>query len=400
MSKEVDNLRGERELFEMRSHLDDLKSSDWQVRVRAIAGLTSVKKNDSFYLEALPLIESAVEDSNEMVRQAAIPFLGDLGSGGGKAVPILRRVLNNSVPSEVRAAIYALGKVGPDAISALPKLLELLSTDDEDQHKALCWSLGMIGLEAVDPLINGTESDDSRVKLGCICALGNMGPMAAKSLPFIANFLTSKNHIIRIEAAKAIGNLRAVAEVSNYVSSLISVLSDQDPDVRWTAAEALRKIGTDEAMKAWSSYEDIGTVAAYLKQLSNGDKAVRLHAAEGLFTAIGEDSVLDFEVLKRALRDTYPKVVVSLCVAISKIGELGLPLESDLVELLSSSDQTIRACAAQCLGKINAQSQTSTDSLIKLLSDKEKDVRLAAGLGLELIDNMAAKAALKKFKWE
>ena len=75
MSKEVDNLREQRELFQLRSHLEDFNNADWQVRVRAIGELTKVKKTIEFYIEALPIIIIACSDESNLVRQSAIPFL-------------------------------------------------------------------------------------------------------------------------------------------------------------------------------------------------------------------------------------------------------------------------------------------------------------------------------------
>ncbi len=400
MSHEVDNLRDARELFQMRSYLEDLDNEDWQIRVRAIGSLTHVKKTIEFYHEAVPKIIAATDDNNRLVRQASIPFLGDIGNGGLPVIKKLEECLSRDDESEIRSAVYSLGKIGPDSIGTIHLLISLLKKDILELNKAISWSLSMLGPDAVPDLINAIHSDNVQVKLGCISALGNMGPIAESSLGVMVDCLKETNADIRIEAAKAIGNLRAVASIGNCIEPLNVALTDQDPDVRWTSAEALRKIGTDDAMKAWASYQEVGSISSYLKQLTNLDKAVRLHAAEALYSVIEESPDLDFKILGKALHDSYPKVPVALCLAIGKIQDKAQELEDDLFELLSSGDQSVKAAAAQCLGKINAVQTRSTEKLIELLNDPEKEIRMSAGLALEFLDSKEARAALKRFKWE
>lgn len=401
MSNEVENLREARELFQMRSFLEDLENDDWQIRVRSLSSLTQVKKTKEFYQEALPKIILAADDVNSLVRQASIPFLGDLGNGGPGVVEKLESCLYRNDETEIRSAVYSLGKIGPTALKTIHNLIPLLEKDGPELSKAVSWTLSMLGPDAVPDLITAVKSAHVNVRTGCISALGNMGPIAEASLTEMMKCLSDETSLVRIEAAKAIGNLRAVSSIARCIEPLNIALSDEDPDVRWTAAEALRKIGTDDALKAWASYQEVGSISSYLKQLSNPDKAVRLHAAEALYSVIEKSRDLDFKILGKALHDSYAKVAIALCLAIGKIQEDAQPLENELYELIcNSTDNSVKVAAAQCLGKINAKQARSIEKLIKLLDDSDKSIRMAAGLALEFLDTNEARVALKRFKWE
>lgn len=398
MSKEVDNLREERELYQLRSLIEDLHSNDWQVQIGAINSLNKVKKTKEFYAEALPVVLSLCSTDNDLLRQALIPFLGELNSAGGLVVNKLIEFLNSTYIDEVKAAVYGLGKIGPDSISSIIPLVNLLQTTDEDLFKAVSWALSMLGPDAVNDLTAAANSDIIRIKVGCINALGNMGPIAESSVPSIIGNLKHQNSLVRLESAKAIGNLRAIPSISACIPHLNSVLDDDDPDVRWTAAEALRKIGTEEAMGAWANYKEVGSVDSYIKQLSNQDKAVRLHAAESLYSITDHDSEFDEVQIKKSIFDNYSKVVIALCEVLPKLEERAFVYEKELIQQLDSSDPLIRAAIAQAIGKISIQS--ADKKLISMLNDPVKEVRMAAGLALEYLDTNDAKAALKKFKWE
>jgi HEAT repeat protein len=400
MNKELNQLRTERELKELRSIVDELNDmEDWQNRLQAITRLLKVKKTTEFHDEAIPVLIEKLSDPHHLVRQAAIPALGDIGPSAKPAIPELRRILLEGNDSERKAAVYSLGKIGFESAPASKEMIELLRSNDAELEKAIGWALGIIGPDILNDLMKGAADPHSGVKRGCLQAIGNMGPVAIPAMDNLVQGLTDEDPTVRLEAAKAIGNLRAAPEITSCIPALTASLDDPDPDVRWTVAEALRKIGTDEAMSAWSSYETIDTIEARMKQLANDDKAVRLTAAEALFSILEKDSEIDFAVIRKALNDTYYKVPVALCEALAKVEESALPVLPDLLELCSSDDIPVRVAALTTIGKIGATDEETVESIVPYLDDSEKDVRMACGLALELIDTPSARKALKKFKW-
>jgi HEAT repeat protein len=401
MKKELTQLRTERELKELRSLVEELENhEDWQIQLQAITRLLKVKKTTEFFEEALPALINALSDPHHLVRQAAIPALGDIGPSAKSGIPALTEILKEGDLPEKKAAVYSLGKIGFESASASSEMISLLRMDDEEIEKAIGWALGIIGPDVLPDLIKGTKDEHSGVKRGCLQAIGNMGPVAVPAIEYLLTSLKDSDSTVRLEGAKAIGNLRAAPEIIQCVPFLKASLDDSDPDVRWTIAEALRKIGTEEAINAWGTYETIDTIEARMKQLGNDDKAVRFTAAEALYSILEKDSEIDFTVINKALNDTYPKVPVALCVALSKIEETALPALPTLLELTTGeNDIAVRVAVITTIGKIGATDDDTVEKLIPLLDDQEKEVRMATGLALELLDTPLAQKALKKFKW-
>lgn len=405
MNKELNQLRTERELKELRDIVQELQNlDDWQVRLQAITRLLKVKKTTEFHEEAIPVLIEKLSDVHPLVRQAAIPALGDIGVSAKSAIPELRRVLLQGDDSEKKAAVYSLGKIGFESASASKEMLQLLESADDELERAIGWALGIIGPDVLPDLVRGVGHSNSGVKRGCLQAIGSMGPVAIPAMDSLVSSLKDADPSVRLEGAKAIGNLRAAPEITACIPALRLSLDDSDPDVRWTVAEALRKIGTEDAMSAWTSYETIDTVDARMKQLVNDDKAIRLSAAEALFSILEKDSEIDFAVIKKALNDTYYKVPVAVCEALAKIEESALPALPVLLELSAAGTEVpVRVAAITTVGKIfaddAADSSEAVSCLIPYLDDPEKDVRMATGLALELLDTELCKKALKKFKW-
>jgi len=96
-------------------------------------------------------------------------------------------------------------------------------------------------------LIDSLSLEEFKGKPLAIKKLAEMG--SEKSIPALTALLESTQPDLRIDAARALGLLRA----ADALKRLISLLqSDPEPEVRRTAARALGQIGTKEAVAALS----------------------------------------------------------------------------------------------------------------------------------------------------
>lgn len=399
MSNEAKDLALDRELKDMRSKVEDLNSVDWQVRLRAITSLIQVRKTEEFFLEAVPAIISATKDTEVLVREAAIPALGDIGAKVKPAITRLTDILDSESNQEVKGAVYSLGKIGPDSIIAIERLIDLFKNSNDELHKAISWAISIIGPETIPYLKLNIANSNERIRRGVVVAIGNMGPIAISLLDDLFICLSDKEILTRLEAARAIGNLRASPEVARAVEHLDRLLDDADPDVRWTAAEALRKIGTELALKSWSRYQPIASIEAIAKQLTNQDKAVRENAAASLYEILNKGSDNKLELIKFAFKDNFWKVPMLLCDALGKLEEESKDLISSIELLLIHDHAQVRKSACVLLGKIGIAAQCSSGKLIELLKDVDRDVRISAGVALESIGGKEAERALKNFEW-
>ena len=399
MSTEAQKIRAKRELEQMRTLVEATADKDWQVRLKAVNEIPKQRKTAEMIDECVPALIKATYDENNYIAKAAIPALGDIGPLAKLAVTRLTELLEDQDNEIRRFAAFSLGKLGPSALVSAKNLVNLLSDTDQDVRKAVSWSLGILGPEVV-PLLNSViSSEDINVRTGCVFALGSIGPNAIASLDNLIVCLSDESSEVRYLAAKAIGNLRAAKEVEKAVPNLKKLLEDSDPDVRWVASEALRRIGTNDAVDAWLKHEGDSSIEDLCKQLKNDDKAVREDAANNLLKSINKKHADYTDQISAGLNDQIWKVRKLCADVIAKIGEGASAAIPMLEKALKDENADVRASAAKALGKIG-QEGGALSELINCLEDEIKEVRMASALALELIGGADAEKALKKFKWE
>ena len=92
----------------------------------------------------------------------------------------------------------------------------------------------------------------SRILLVCpLNLVGHVEETQEEQVERLIGELQDENEDVRwnaVEALRQIGSLDAVP-------ALIQVLQDQNEDVRWNATKALGEIGTPEALKAVEEYQ-------------------------------------------------------------------------------------------------------------------------------------------------
>ncbi len=163
------------------------------------------------------------------------------------------------------AAAIALGEIGDE--TAVPELLAVLNSKDPDDLdiymdviKALANFSSPEAVATVNDYIakciTYAQSGDVSLRFKGVIMLGNV-PMA-RSVPVVINALNDSFHMVREEAAKALGEIGQKVEdrklISKMILALEASLSDTYtmkstmPRVCDHVAEALENIGTADAM--------------------------------------------------------------------------------------------------------------------------------------------------------
>jgi HEAT repeat protein len=242
-----------------------------------------------FGSEAVGRLIAALRDTDHEVRWRAACALGLIGDP--RAVePLIAAFLNPALCIQ-RHAARALGWIG-DARAVEPLMATLRGPD----HSLRCYAsyaLGDIGCKAVGPLFAALRDQDYDIRWQAALAMVEIGREAVE--PLIAA-LSDPDREVRSEAVNALacikdgraaepliavlrdpdGETRLVATFGlvrigrEAVGPLIAALGDQDPDVRWQAAEVLGQIG------------DGRTVAPLRNLLRDGDALVRTAAQDAL----------------------------------------------------------------------------------------------------------------------
>jgi HEAT repeat protein len=168
----------------------------------------------------------------------------------GKERPdVLIGALNHESPAVRRISAKALGIIKEPG--ALKPLINALLTDREKSVAInAAEALGEIGdANAVDALISTLQNEDKWAVFGAAMkALGKLKD--SRALGAIAHILENGSYWDRATAAESLGALGD----SKAVEPLIAAYkNDKDENVKRSAGEALRKIGTPEALEAIKS---------------------------------------------------------------------------------------------------------------------------------------------------
>jgi len=191
---------------------------------------------------AVPETERALDTGTEAVRWQAAWVLGHIKAPGTEE-PLLGALEHGDPAVRVESAV-GLARLGAGTV--VDGLTRLLASRDPSVREEAAWALGHLGSSrAAEPLVAALSDADAGWMAGV--ALGRLGlPSAATPL---AAALESPSARTRRGAACALANLRT----TGTVSALRRALGDPDEEVRYWAAEALRRIGTPEAARAATS---------------------------------------------------------------------------------------------------------------------------------------------------
>jgi HEAT repeat protein len=332
---------------------------------------------------ALPSLETCVfQPIHPATAQSCVTALGEIG--GARARQLLVRVLREGL-SEPTRALDALGRAGDAA--ALPAVLEHLSARDPTERRAaidaadrLLSPERRLGL-AVEPIVQELErTRGARLERAALIGLlGRTGsPRAAASLIPIA---ASNDEYLRAVALEALGQLGA----AGADPVLLGALDAESFPTRWTAAVALRRVGTRASVEPLlerleqASARDVELVAIALAgPMSDAVSDEQLRRIHQIFEgSSGEEKDALIDAIgavpgKRgtsALRELLPGLTKA---SRAKLAEaLGAhPDAHDLLrDLAADSDAAVRANAVWSLGA--AATSEDLPFLTQLISDPD-----------------------------
>jgi hypothetical protein len=150
---------------------------------------------------AVPTLAQCVADPDTDIASAAADALGRLKLQPDVAIPALIKGLGRTVhtkghygASDVRySAVHALGKFGTNADAAVPPLLILAKEREEDSiHCQIMLALGCVSAQpepVLPTLTSYLQSTNRLLRLCAAKALGQMGPRAHSALVNLTNAL-------------------------------------------------------------------------------------------------------------------------------------------------------------------------------------------------------------------
>lgn len=342
--------------------------------------------------EIWPILIRAFKDEHEDVRrQAASGFYRDETA----AVPLLRSALKDSDPKVRLGAAKALREMGPDAKDASGDLVLALKDPDSDVRDQ-----AITALIDVDPtckevlaiLIHRLEDPNREVRDKAIEQLQRMKGNAEAAVPALAHLLASQTapnmypHLAIIYALENIGTANAAPVLAQVLSGeLVPAIRAQ---VRPGAVIPLGSIGVAGGRLTVvpaipvspNAGMQIGVVGGRLRVEEDPQADLRRNAASAI-GRLGANGVSALPALERALTgDKDPKVRLEAGRAIGRLGAGGAPAVPALTQALSDdSDTDVRTAAACSIGGLGPAGAPGLPTLLRALrDDKEADVRIRA----------------------
>ncbi len=311
---------------------------------------------------------------------------------GLRSNAVTARVREDAVEPQIAALREEDGQARQDAVRALARigaaavrpLIASLKDDSPAVRLYAAQALGLIAdARAVTPLIAALNDPRPEVRVQVAAALGRMKDGRAFQ-PLAGALLSDREGSVRLQAVKGLGELRD----ARAVQPLISVLGDDDPDIRAAAVTALGLLGRpafgalaaalgdkdarrrQHAAQALGEIRDPRAIAPLIAIMKDADPNVRFRAYQAL-GRIGEPAV---DPLIAALRDGHPWIRLNAVYALKEIGDARAmgPLISALQDRAGEEDLNallhFRGQAAEALAGIGAP---AVEPLIALLQESK-----------------------------
>jgi HEAT repeat protein len=186
--------------------------------------------------------------------------------------------------------------------------------------------------------------------------------------------------------------------------ALVKAVNDSDLSVRLLVRQALEQLAAAYPLISRPVVPEPEKVGQFEEQEPRARLSASVRADERPADSLFSDLLPVVQALEKGISDTDAEARVAAIQVLEMLGENSVPATPTLVKALRDHDLFVRWSAARALGKIEASrrrgkrpraagAKGAVDGLIRLLSDTDLDVQLAAAVGLEPYAGDAASAA-------
>jgi HEAT repeat protein len=376
------------------------KSPDEVTRLKAIEELGKLGAPAVAILEPLLRSEAPIE------RAYAARALGTIGPAAKGAAEGLIALLGDPDDVVQRQAISAFAAIRPGPKVAVPLFVKLMQDSDEGVRIRVMQAVAEAKAAAVPGLIEALK-DDKGAYWACLIAR-DIGPDAAGAAPALVGKLKDKRPEIRREAVLALAAINS----PGAATKIASLLSDEPS--RTAATYALGALGrippeaesvvranvkSDDALLSTTSLwalarvhpDDVklkrAAITQLVERLKDEDPFVRTAAARAL-ASLPPSPEISGPIFEKALAGADATTIHYMLDALASLGPQAVP---KLIGALKY--EPLRAQVAYILGQIGPPAAPATESLARLVSDADANVRIEAATALAKI-GPTAKAAV------
>ncbi len=184
---------------------DALGHESTQIRELAVVALADLSVPS---LKRVPPLARALGDDSPRVRRRAARALGDQGAAAAGAIPQLIRGLSDSDPSVRRDCAGAIGRLGGAGHQAAPHLLPLLAEPEYRSRAVASVAFKRIGRAGLPHLLKGVGSADPELRGRCATLLGLIAPDDERVVTTLQTVLTDEDAEVRARADEALHMVR------------------------------------------------------------------------------------------------------------------------------------------------------------------------------------------------
>lgn len=287
--------KGKAALPSLSKLLDD-KSID--VRLNSAVALVRM----GLFSKAFPTVLKELNQKKSEDRIKALEGIGHMGPAAGAAIPYLRKTLDDPSQEICQQALIALAKVGgssPDVVHLLVRAREKGKVD------SLRWIFKIMGVPAWPALLQALKASDGGMRVELEEAFyENTEPAVA----FFQTVYKEKDPVYRAWAVEKLGALASTFE--SAAVSVAETLNDPDFSVRWTAYEAIRRLGS----------KNKAILPSFLENLSSPDVILKYGAVYLIRSGSKESASSAVPVLASLLNDADVNVRYMAALTLYEMG--------------------------------------------------------------------------------
>ncbi len=282
-------------------------------------------------------------------------------------------------------AAEALGRIMYEP--AINPIIELLkNNNDEDAYIRHAGSLALSRIGKAEPVIALANNSSRAVRIAAVVALRRM------SHPGIARFLNDKDEFVVTEAARAINDDLSIKDALPALGNLLTTTNFLNEALVRRSINANLRVGTDEALQNLVNYSLKESSPAKMRAeaidaLSTWAKPSVVDRVDGRYRGVIQR---DAAIVKNKSADAMIRLLKNKEVdvrisAVKAINKLNIAEgTASLLDLLKNDREA--SVRVEALKAMASMNDPKIGEAIKLaLSDKDKMVRVA---GIDLIGNM------------
>lgn len=350
------------------------QSKNQLARVHSIWGIAQLSRKNLPYAKHLVAL---LKDSDPEIRAQAAKWIGDVRFKEAGAE--LMTLLTDEYDRAKFFAAEALGRIEYEpAINSLIKVLA--DNNDKDVYLRHGASLALARINKAEPIVALSSNSSSAVRLGAVLALRRMKNEGIK------NFLTDKDSLIVMEAARAINDDLSIPEALPALGDLLNTTPFKSQVLIRRAISANVRVGSEKALQNLINYasmtnQPVALRSEALEAVANWENPSVLDRVDGRYRGeVKHDLKAAKPLIEpsaiKLLSDSKPGVRVASLKVIQKFKTQ--ESLSALNKLLKNDPNAeVRAESLKALVAVT-DGKNITESIQVALKDKEKSVRALA----------------------